>query len=804
MIKHYLKIGLRSLYRYREYAAINILGLAVGIACCLLIMLFVRNEFGYDRIHAKASRIYRTWQHESYQGHDFINVQTSLPMGPALQSSYPEIQAMCRVDNFNSQVRQGEQSFSENLNMVDSSFFRIFDFTLVKGNRANPFPDIHSVLLTPEIARKYFGQTDPVGKTLEIQLGENFTPFLVTGIVNKAPEESSISYGMLISFDNAPSLFRKGMFHSWTNVMLETYVLLREGTRAAGLEKKFPVMLRRELGTDYTPESFKIFLQPLLDIHLNNILPAGNLPISNPKYSYILSTIGILILLLACINFITLSVGRSVTRAMEVGVRKVLGAERLQLVRQFWGEALLLTLLSVLIGLGLAQLLIGPFDRLTGKQLALGFDPVFIGFCLLLVLVIGLVAGIYPALILSGFNPIEALKGKMKSGVKAGIFRRSLIVGQFVIAICMIASTLLIGKQMKFLQDKDLGYRKDQVVIVPTNKSLVKGMALAGLYMTELKKYPQVEDAAASVMSFMESPWATMGYTDNNKVYRDFQFNVIDPRFLEVMHVQLTRGRNFDKDNTADIFGSILVNEALVKEYGWKDPIGQKLPGPYAERVIGVTRDFNYESLHSSVKPLVLALRPDSIFRHSEDVSFVASPQPRISVRLRPGSLVANIESLKQAWAQVAPGQDFEYHFLDDAVAAQYEQEQRTSTMIRYASALSIFIACMGLFGLATLSVARRTKEIGIRKVLGARIGGLIGLLSRDFVRLLVLAALIALPISWWALNNWLDNFAFKTSLSWWLFAGAGGIALVIALLPVGYQALRAAIMNPVKSLRTE
>jgi putative ABC transport system permease protein len=413
MLSHYLKVAFRYLLKYKEYTAINILGLAVGIACCVLIMLFVRSEFSYDKFHTKSDRIYRAWQHEKYEDQEFINVVTPLPMAGALQSSFAEVEATCRIYAFNPMIRVDANSFSEDARMVDSTFFRIFDFELIEGDRKNPFPTVSSVVLTPETAKKYFGKGRALGKNLEIQLGDEKVLFTVTGIAKKSPEASSIKYKLLIPYSNAKHIFRPGLFTNWFNVFTETFVLLKENAKRADLENKFPTMMKQQLGEEYKEGGFIVRLQPIADIHLNTSLPAGNEATSNPKYSYILGTIGILILLVACINFITLSVGRSTTRAMEVGVRKVMGAERQQLVRQFWGEAFLLTILSVICGMMLSYGLLAPFNQLIHRNLYIEFDSAFILFCVLLIAMIALVAGFYPAIVLSGFKPVDVLKGKL-------------------------------------------------------------------------------------------------------------------------------------------------------------------------------------------------------------------------------------------------------------------------------------------------------------------------------------------------------------------------------------------------------
>ena len=805
MIKNYFKVAMRYLLRNKGYTAINILGLAIGITCCILIMLFVRSEWSYDKFHSKSDRIYRAWVLENYDDmDDIIDITTPLPLAGALQSSFGEIESTCRVFNLNTLAKTGEQSFSEDIRMVDSSFFKIFDFALLKGDRENPFPTSNSIILAENTAKKYFGKQNPIGKNIELQLANEKVIFSVSGIVRAAPEESSIKYNALISFANGKYLFSPRAFKAWFSISPETYVLLRKDADPDKLAKKFPSMVKQHLGEAYREGGYIVTLQPITKIHLDSSLPAGIEPISNPKYSYILLTIGILILLVACINFITLSVGRSATRAMEVGVRKVLGAERQQLIRQFWGEAVLLTVISVIIGIALSVMLVKPFNQIINKQLVLQVDLMFIGYCILIIIIIGLIAGIYPAIILSGFRPVEILKGKLKLGNKSGLFRKSLITGQFVTSIAMIVCTIVIGGQMDYLQNKDLGYQKEHVVIVPTNKPRLRGMEIAELYRNELLKQPQVAAASVSLMSFSETPWINVGYTDDKNIYRSFQFNAVDPYFLKTMGIQLAEGRDFSASNPADNMSSMIVNEALLNLFGWKNGVGQKLPGKIEQQIVGVVRDFNYQSLHTKVQPLALIIKPDSFFRRIENISFGPPLQPRISVRLKTGNLAASLATLKQVWKNVVPDQEFEYRFLDESIAAQYRQEQRTSTIVKLASALSIFISCMGLFGLATLTVVRRTREIGIRKVLGASVSGVVRLLSKEFLVLVIIAALIAFPLGWWAMNKWLEDFAYRVHIEWWVFPVAGIAALLIALLTVSFQAIKAALANPVKSLRTE
>jgi putative ABC transport system permease protein len=509
------------------------------------------------------------------------------------------------------------------------------------------------------------------------------------------------------------------------------------------------------------------------------------------------------LLLVACINFITLSIGRSTTRATEVGVRKALGAARKQLIKQFWGEALLVTILSVLIGVLGAALLLKPFNQLINRDIVFHLDALFALYCIVLICVIALIAGIYPAIILSSFNPVEVLKGKLNLKNDAGFLRKALIVGQFAASIILIICTVVVGRQIHYLQGKDLGYNKDQVIIIPTNQYRAEGYPLAKLFKNELTNYPEVISASAAAFSFAEAPWASLGYTDNNKQFHSFKYNEVDAYFIRTMQIEMAQGRGFSPENTADSNNSIVVNEAFVKAYGIKDPIGKRF-GKYTQQIIGVMKDFNHQSLHTTIEPLVLSLKFDTIARQSSDISFAHSPKPRISVRMKSGNIQNNIVVLRKAWQAVAPSQEFEYAFLDEKLAAAYELEQKSAAVVQIASGLSIFIACMGLFGLATLTVTRRTKEIGIRKVLGADVSKIVFLLSKDFVALVLVASLIACPVAWFSLHKWLEDFAYRIDIPWVAFIGASLTALVIALLTVSFQAVKAAISNPVKSLRTE
>ncbi len=804
MLRNYLKIAWRNLIKSKGYTAINITGLAVGVCCFILIALFVKSEVSYDRFHSNADRIYRVWQHENYgPKEDFVNTMTPVSMVGVLKSNFPEVEDGSRVYRFNGLVKKDNIEFNEAVRAVDPAFFNMFDFQLLKGNPNAPFSGENSIVLSQAAATKYFGKEDPLGQTLELKFDDHVQLLEVTAVMADPPHESSIQFDLLVSMENEPLFFSERARRSWFNVVLESYLLLKPGQSAAALQAKFPEVIEQYLGKNYEEGTFFLNLQPLTDIHLDASLPAGLEPISNPKYSYILGTIGFLVLLLACINFVTLAVGRSFTRAIEVGVRKALGAFRKQILYQFWGEALMITLFSVIFGILLAFLFLGTFNELTGKSLQLTMNVTFWLATLGLIVLIAVLAGIYPSLVLSKFNPIDVLVRKKVKGASMGLLGSGLIVAQFVTSLVMIICTVVIGRQIDFLVNKDLGYQKDAIIVVPTNKQGEDADAFASLYVSELKKEPLVIDASTSLFSFVENAWFGVGFTDSKNVYREFALNIVDAEFLKTHKIQIVSGRDFQRGNASDAENGVLVNEAFVKKFGLDDPVG-KIYEKFGVTILGIVKDFNYQSLNFPIEPLMLSINPKTILGAAENVEAQYEPQPRISVRLQAANMASGISTLKSIWEKINPSQEFEYTFLDQSLAAQYQTEQRSKTIVNIAAVLSIFIACMGLFGLATLTVARRTSEIGIRKVLGASVLDIASMIVKDFIKLVFVAALVAFPIAWWAMHQWLQDFAYSVGINWWVFVLATITVVAITLLTVSFQSIKASLANPVKSLRNE
>ncbi len=808
MLKSYLVVALRNLRKDRGYTFINVFGLAAGIACCLLIALFVRHEWSYDRFHEHADRLYRAWGREDYgEGRTFFYTNTQWVLGATLEANLPEVEATVRVDVFENLVGPEDGRYTERIHMADAAFFDVFSFGLLQGDPATALARPGSVVLTPAMAEKYFPGEDPMGKTLPLQVRDAPAPFVVTGIAEAPPAASSIRYELLIPFEHVRERVWERGLTSWTVVGPETYVLLREGATGADVEAKLPAMIRSVVDTD--AEHFELGLQPIADIHLNRAYPDGIEPTSDPAYSYVLGALAVLVLLIACINFVTLSVGQSTRRAREVGVRKSMGATRRALMQQFWGEALLLVGTALLAGVALAQVLLPLFNTLAGRELTLGLDAGLLAFLVALLLVVGLGAGSYPAVVLSGFDPIAVLKGRLRLAGDRSLLRRGLVVAQFTLSILMITAALFITRQLDYLKTTNLGFDKEQVVVLRTGVQPSEAAPIVERFRAALAGHGTVAGLATSAFALDEG-WMQAGYTDPAGTWRLFNLNWTTHDYVETMGMTLAAGRSLAGDLATDS-SKILVNEALVRYFGWGSPqeaVGKRLPGtdfPDHE-IAGVVRDFHHESLRSEVAPVVLALHPRVILAGVSDVTASTSSNPKIAVRIRPEDLPAAMALLERTWTTVAPDLPFDYYFLDQAVDSRYRQEERLGRIAGTASLLSILIACLGLFGLATLTVAQRTKEIGVRKVLGASVPHLVLLLSKEFAWLVVVAFAIAVPLAYVAVGRWLADFAYRIDVGRHagLFVLAGAAALGIALATVSYHAIRAALSDPVKALRYE
>ncbi len=818
MLRNYIKIAFRALVRSKAHSAINIIGLSLGIGVCILIVLFVKDEWTFDKFHSKVDRIYRVHAKEDWgENQVFAYANTPLAMGPTLKDNIPEIENQVRYNRFATQVKVDDQVYNQAVTIVGQDFYKVFDFRLRAGSTEGILDRQSTVVLTPYFAKRYFGNVDPVGKTMSIQLRETFYDFTVAAISEPAPTNSSLRFEVLISDVNYPRMYdQKALTSAWFSIDPETYVLLREGVDEKDVEAKFPALFKTILGEDRFKESkYTVGLQPMASIHLDTSYPLGEAPVSDPKYSLILAAIAALILLVACINFVTLSIGRSLKRAKEVGIRKVVGAARQQLVTQFIGEAIVITMISMIIGVTLAVLCMPTFNQLSGKELIFPFDGFLLGIVGSLLLIIGLISGSYPAFVLSAFRPVAILKGGgMQSMGSKQTLRKALVGVQLVLSIFLVTCTLVMRNQLQFLQNKNLGFNKEQLVVVPMN--LPRGprmteLAKTGFAKTEQFKIaltgrPGIKEMAAAAHDFGHGGWVNVGYTDDKSVYHVFNTNFIDDDYIPVMQMEIVQGRNFDDANPADKRRSLIVNEAFVKEYGWGDAIGKRLPGKNFgdHEIVGVVKDFNYSSLYTKVEPLALMMDPEVLASGIENINVDSRPVPKLMVRLKAGETAAGIEEIKKAWNQLSTGEEFRFFFVDESLNALYASDQNLGKIVSIATILAILIGSLGLYGLASLAMQNRTKEITIRKVLGATEGSLLLLLSREYVILIIVCLLISVPLTVYMMQGWLSTFEYRVPIGWLVFIISGAISLVIAMLTIGHQTLKTASTQPAQALKYE
>lgn len=818
MFKNYIKIAFRNLIKNKTYSSINILGLSIGVACCLLILLYLTNEFSYDKFHDNSDQIYRAWAHEDYgDGSIYWNTVTPLRLKESIEENIPEAESIVRRYIYTDLVKVDEESegFSEPIQMVDPEFFNMFDFELLKGNSNSVFSQLSNVVLTPKSANRFFGTDDVLGKTLLVKMGDQFEPLTVSGIIEDYPTNSSIEYELLIPLENGRKMFGEQTYTGWFSVIAETFVQLQEEITLEEVQPKLVNMMKSELGDRWEESQYTVDLQPISDIRLNTSVPSGIASVTDPTYLYILSGIAILVLLIACVNFMTLSISRSTSRAKEVGIRKTIGADRTHLMYQFWGEALLMTLMALIIGLFFSELLLPYFNDLSGTNLSISFSVRTISLFLLLTAFISFTAGIYPAVILSSFKPVEVLKGKIQVKGEKSIFRTGMVVFQFTLSIFLIASTLIISDQLNFLRSKDLGFQKNHIVILdvddnPDQETGFLGLSERANRKTELLKsqlssIPEVQELATSLYTPADNSWMSADYRDTEDKLHGFKVNIVDHLYSDLMEFKFINGRNFSEEITSDARQAVIVNKAFVDDHDWDDPLNAQLPNPdfWDHEIIGVVENFNFASLKTEVEPLAMVIDPRIIFSGIDNLDLSRS-SPSITLKIAPQNVPNTLSEIESAWGIISPGESFNITFLDQAVDSQYRQEERLSKIVSFGSSFAIIIACLGLFGLASLLVVRKTKEIGVRKVLGASSKGIILLVNKEFTKLLIIAFLLAVPITWYSMSVWLKEFAFQTEISIWTIALSGGISILVAWITVGYQSFKATTINPVESLKGE
>ena len=796
MLSNYIKIAIRTLVRQKGYSVINIAGLAVGIACCLLIFMYVKDELSYDLFHEHSDRIYRVYRTHIASGGDLRAVaRTNYVLSDILTANFTDIEHAVRIGRFTSRIRYNEKNFIEqNFFVADPEVFDVFTIPFILGDPETALSEPFSVVITEETAQRYFGNDNPIGKTI---LYDYQHPFTVTGVVQGFPPQSHFQFDFIASMESTRSLLPPGMFQHWGNIWLYTYLLLSPGADAASLEQQ----MAEFMGQHAPPEAHRIhlqfLLQPLTDIHLRSHFDIELQPNSNITYIYIFIIIALFILVIACFNFINLTTARSLSRSKEVGIRKTIGANRPQLVRQFIGEAFVITTIAVLLSMLLIELILPWFNNFTGKTLSItSFGGGVAASGLIgIVLAVGFGAGIYPALFLSSYRPVEVLSGKSSSGNTRNhaLLRKGIVTFQFTISIALIASTVIIYNQLTYMRTKDLGFDKDRVLIVQLNNPDARRQVDV-LKEAFLNHASVLHTAAAShVPPEQLNSWRISPLDTPSEEYELINVMSVDYDFIELMDIELVEGRNLSSEYALDEHEAILFNEAAVRHFGLDEPIGARFDlfqGYKEGTVVGIVKNFHYESLHSEIMPVFLHIWPQWY--------------SQLLLKIRPENIQQTVQDAQEIWHAHIADWPFEYRFLDDDIDRVYRSEERFGQLVLYFSVLAIFIACLGLFGLASYATRQRTKEIGVRKVLGAGVTTIVMLLSKEFTKWVLLANLIALPVAYYVMNRWLQNYAYRIEIGFEVLLFTAAVAFMIALFTVSYQSIKAALANPVESLRYE
>jgi putative ABC transport system permease protein len=801
MLRNYIKIAFRNLRRSKAFSLINIFGLAVGLASCLLLFMYVSHELSYDDFQQRADRIVRVTMEYSMGGNVGKVPQTGTKVAPEFGRRFAEVESGVRLFNGQAVVRYGDRQFSEKRFVyADSSLFSVFSFKLLKGSPQKALTAPNVVVLSASTASKYFGTEDPIGKTLRINAGRTNTDFTVTGVVEDCPSNSQIKYDLFTSFTTLAAAREE----QWWSANYATYLLLRKPGFIPALQAKIPGFMKAQSGeTGTTGQDYLTYtLEPLRQVHLHSEVEGNFEPNGDLTYIYIFGSIAILILVIACVNYVNLATSRAMERAQEVGVRKVMGALRGQLFGQFIGESLLVTFTALGIGVLMAYLALPLFNELSDRNFSFNIWQRPLNLLLLvgLGLLVSLIAGSYPAIVLARFQPVLVLKGHLKTA-RAGQFRQSLIVFQFAVTAFLIVSTLVVQGQLSYIQHKKLGYNKEHVVMLPADRQINEKIKTL---KNELSQSADVRHVSLAYESptFIEGGYGMRRFDMPKDQYKMVAGLPVDEDFIKTVGLQIVAGSDLtqaDMDRITDEAvdsldrNRFVLNEAAVKALGWKTPqeaIGQKLDlNGRAGEIKAVIEDFHFASMKQKIGPLVI---------------FPEGGGNVVLVKLSGNQLAKTLQFMESKWRTLAPDRPFEYQFLDEEFDKLYAAESRTGSIFSVFAFLSIFLACLGLFGLSAYTTAQRTKEIGVRKVLGASVASIVALLSKDFLRLVVIAIVLASPIAWYAMHQWLQGFSYKIDIQWWVFALAGLLAVGIALLTISFQSIKAALMDPVKSLRSE
>ncbi len=795
MLHNYLKIALRNLRKNRLFSALNIVGMGIAMAAVALMGLYIAHELSYDRFHTKASRIVRVVHYASWPGGNLQLAPTSAPYAGALKSDYPEVEKTVRVyPEGGGIITYNDKKIEANdISFADNTLFDVFTFPFLYGNSTTALTRPESIVLTKSLAEKLFGDASKaVGQPIEFS---NHFVNTVTGVMADVPANSHLQFSALRSL---PTNYTNG----WQNFELYTYLLLTEGSDYKTLEAKLPGFYTKYLKKELGELTYRMELQPLTSIHLHSHLDYEASPNGNNRTVGVFALIATLLLLIAGVNYVNLYTARAVTRTREVGVRKAIGSRRSQLVGQFMTESILMAGLAGVVGVLLANSLLPWFNELADRSLVLTqYGPLTTWIIVVtFVALLGVGSGLYPALLLSGFRPVMALRGQVGSQVGKARLRQSLVVFQFVAAVALIACSAIIYRQMSYMHQKNLGFNKDQVLTFHLESDEARRQVQA--LKNELRKSPLIEDVSAASNPIGNNNIGTNGmFFEQNGVMptstQVVQKFSVDSDYLNTLEIKLVKGRNFSESFPSDALGAVLVNEALVKKMGWQEPIGKRVKYYLGQdktaeaRVVGVVADFHTYSLQHKIEPLVLQMP-------------APAEKDNLYVRIQPEKTSQALAYISQVYRTFDPSESPTFHFLDQNFSQQYKAEQKQGQVLLSFTIMAVLIACFGLFGLVAFAAEARTQEIGVRKVLGASVGSVVILLSKDFLKLVGIAVVIALPVAWYLAGQWLQNFAYHVDIEWWIFAGAGLLAVGIALLTVSFQSVKAALMNPVKSLRSE
>lgn len=811
MISNYLKIAFRNLLKYRFISFINLFGLTVGLTCCLLILTYILNELSYDRYHPKASNVYRITR-------SFFNPETkamslnlgtiSPPFGPLLQNDFKDdIKMMTRLlPNGRTPMRYEDKMFNErNVFFADENLFNVFSVDVLKGNPQKALNDPFTVMLSEDIAKKYFGNEEPMNKVIRIDNGINLK---VTGVYKAFPANSHLHPELLVSFNtlrDSTIYGEQNLRTNWGNNSFFTYIVVPDGFDPKKMEAKFPAFIDRHMPNDgqakfKNSDGTALALQKLTDIHLYSHLDYEAEENGDIKRVYVFSAIALFILLIACINYMNLSTARSALRAREIGVRKVVGAQRKEIIAQFLSESVMVSFVALLIAIFLTYISIPWLNKVSGRELSIKtiLDWKVLGFVLAVPFIVGIVSGIYPALFMSSFRPVMVLKGLFKVGGGNISFRQVLVTLQFAISIILIISTAIVFRQLRYMQQKSLGFDKEHVVTLQYNSTGIGENYEA--FRNELLSNSNIKDVGRSSRiptgRLLDAMGSSIERGDSlAPTNADIKFVWADHDFVTTYGVKVVAGRNFSRDFSTDT-SSYLLNEAAVKVLGIKnneDAVGMNFRyGGRNGKIIGIFNDFHFESMHQKIVPLVLVV-PQSTNGYGN-----------LSVKIAGNNIPAALAHIERVWKKFLPETPYQYTFLDENFDRLYESEQRQGSLFTVFACIAIFIACLGLFGLSAFAITQRVKEIGIRKVLGANVSTIVTLLLKDFLKLVLIAAVIAFPVAWYAMSSWLEDFAYRSNIPWWIFLVAGILAAVVALATISVQAVKAALANPVKSLRTE